>query len=303
MKNLPQGTPNPGELGEQAKKWRSGVMDMVKKGVDVEKLSASAPRDAPEEHIADPGTENDIRDQGLRTFTDIINAVAPPIAEHEVIQVWLSHDMQGYDGVEELVYRAMAKVRTVRLTWEFIFTLFAQIMEQVEGGDLIVNRGNEEKPSSKNLEDDDRNLNTVEGLQEAYKLAEANLDALVKRNFQPVSSEGGTDTSEARPPHQSTASTASALAPVTYCPVYMRIQPCLAPLPFFSTPRPKTSPEDTAAALTSADADKQLQLFFLLLLRDPTHHIVHRTLTQALPSPWLDIPFEVRCPPSHVGRR
>jgi hypothetical protein len=47
----------------------------------------------------------------MRTFTDLINAVAPPIAEHEVIQVWLSHDMAGYDGVEELVYRAMAKVR------------------------------------------------------------------------------------------------------------------------------------------------------------------------------------------------
>jgi hypothetical protein len=42
MKNLPQGTPHPGQLGEQANKWRSGVLDLVKKGVDVEKLSASA---------------------------------------------------------------------------------------------------------------------------------------------------------------------------------------------------------------------------------------------------------------------
>ena len=48
---------------------------------------------------------------GLSTLNDILNVVAPPISEHEVIQVWLSHDMQGYDGVESVVYRAFAKVR------------------------------------------------------------------------------------------------------------------------------------------------------------------------------------------------
>ena len=52
----------------------------------------------------------DIRRVGLSTFTDILNVVAPPISEHEVIQVWLSHDMTGYEGVETLVYRAMARV-------------------------------------------------------------------------------------------------------------------------------------------------------------------------------------------------
>lgn len=38
-----------------------------------------------------------------------MNAVAPPISEHEVIQVWLSHDMEGYEGIESLVYRSLAK--------------------------------------------------------------------------------------------------------------------------------------------------------------------------------------------------
>ena len=47
---------------------------------------------------------------GLSTLTDILNVVAPPISEHEVIQVWLSHDMKGYDGVENLVYRGLARV-------------------------------------------------------------------------------------------------------------------------------------------------------------------------------------------------
>lgn len=53
----------------------------------------------------------DLKRVGISTFTDILNVVAPPISEHEVIQVWLSHDMQGYEGVETLVYRALARVR------------------------------------------------------------------------------------------------------------------------------------------------------------------------------------------------
>ena len=52
----------------------------------------------------------DLRRVGLSTFNDILNAVAPPISEHEVIQVWLSHDMQGLDGVETLVYSALTRV-------------------------------------------------------------------------------------------------------------------------------------------------------------------------------------------------
>lgn len=53
----------------------------------------------------------DLKSVGLSTFTEILNVVAPPIAEHEVIEIWLSHDMRGYDGVESLVYECMAKVR------------------------------------------------------------------------------------------------------------------------------------------------------------------------------------------------
>lgn len=44
-------------------------------------------------------------------------------------------------------------------------------MEQVEGGDLVVNRGTESKPKESGSETT-RDLNTVEGLDAAYKLAE-----------------------------------------------------------------------------------------------------------------------------------
>ena len=48
-----------------------------------------------------------------------------------------------------------------------------QIMDQVEGGTLIINKGEEEK-AKENADDDPdaRNLNYVEGLAEGWKLAE-----------------------------------------------------------------------------------------------------------------------------------
>lgn len=79
---------------EQARKWTENMLGYVKQhtNVDVDK----------------------IRESGTKAFSDILNAVAPPIAEHTVVQVYLSHDMLGYEGVETLVYRALAKVRTQR---------------------------------------------------------------------------------------------------------------------------------------------------------------------------------------------
>jgi len=52
----------------------------------------------------------DFKRVGLSTLTDILNVVAPPISEHEVIKVWLTHDMQGYEGIETISYRALSRV-------------------------------------------------------------------------------------------------------------------------------------------------------------------------------------------------
>lgn len=45
-----------------------------------------------------------------------------------------------------------------------------QIMEQVEGGDLVVNRGDESRPKATSTEK--RELNAVDGLDAAFKLAQ-----------------------------------------------------------------------------------------------------------------------------------
>ncbi|CEQ39079.1 SPOSA6832_00582 [Sporobolomyces salmonicolor] len=222
---------------EQAKKWSEGVMGLAK-GAHLDQLG------------------KDLKSTTLKSLTDLLNAVAPPIAEHEVIQVSLSHDMVGYDGVETLVYRGLAK-----------------IMDQIEGGTLVVNKGTEEKPREQADPDVDvRDLNLVDGLMEGWKLAEASLDQLIKATYAPpappaVNPDGGIT------------------VPVTTCPVYLRIQPCLSPLPFLSSSSLSPSSDST-----SPNAGKAL--FFLLVLRDPTHRLVHQSLSQSLPAAWLDIPFE-----------
>ncbi|GAA5973257.1 hypothetical protein JCM11641_003038 [Rhodosporidiobolus odoratus] len=220
---------------EQAKKWGETVAGYAK-GAHLDQIG------------------KDLKSTTLKSLTDLLNAVAPPIAEHEVIQVSLSHDMVGYDGVETLVYRGLAK-----------------IMEQIEGGTLIVNKGTEEKPRESSEGDDEvRDLNIVDGLTEGWKLAEASLDQLIKATYKPDA-----------PPSSSSAD--GVTVPVTTCPIYMRIQPCLSPVP--SLPSSSLNP-----ASTTPDAQKVL--YFLLILRDPTHNLVHSSMSQSMPSSWLDIPFE-----------
>lgn len=204
----------------------------------------------------------DLRSQTLKSLTELLNAVAPPIAEHEVIKVNLSHDMIGYDGVETLVYRGLAK-----------------IMDQIEGGTLIVNKGDEEKPkedAGANADSDERNLNYVEGLAQGWKLAEANLEQLIKNSFLPSASTK----------KENNSSRGESIAvPITTCPIFMRIQPCLAPLPYCVS-LPSDAEKDPSAS------ESTMALFFLLLLRDPTHNLIHSSLSQSIPASWLEIPFE-----------
>ncbi|KAF7339932.1 hypothetical protein MVEN_01910800 [Mycena venus] len=212
---------------EQARKWGEGMIEYAKTA-QLDKLG------------------QDFKRVGLSTLTDILNVVAPPISEHEVIQVWLSHDMQGYEGIESLVYRALAR-----------------IMEQVEGGDLIVNRGNESRP--KETADIPRDLGAVEGFEAAVKLAQANLDELMKTNTKAT-------TASAKPE-------SSVQTPTTYSHLYLRIQPFLTSFAF------PASSQVTSEGESAPEPAQQLQ--FLIYLCDPSHKLTQSTVTQCVPGDWL----------------
>jgi len=210
---------------QDAMKWKEGVIGYAKtaqeraqeyaKNVQIEKLG------------------KDLKRVGLSTFNDILDAVAPPISEHEVIQVWLSHDMQGLEGVESLVYSALAR-----------------ILEQVEGGDLVVNKGNESKPKEAS---NNREINAVEGFEQALKLAQANVEEIIKTNAAPD-------------PQQPS----SIQNPTTISYVYLRIQPF-------------------TSVITTPDSTEPTRLQFILCLEDPAHKLSYMTVTQAIPEHWLNV--------------
>ncbi|KAF6766201.1 maintenance of telomere capping protein 1 [Ephemerocybe angulata] len=206
---------------DQVRGWGEGVLEYAKQA-QLDKLG------------------QDFKRVGLSTLTDILNVVAPPISEHEAIQIWLSHDMQGYDGVETLVYRALTR-----------------ILEQVQAGDLVVSRGNEVKP--KQGSSTGRELNAVDSYESAVKLAQVEVESLVKNNKK-----------ESKP--------SDINSPTIYSNVYIRIQP------YFSE-------YDLPEAVSSADASDELseKLQFLVYLYDPEHKLVHTSITQAVSAAWVDI--------------
>jgi hypothetical protein len=149
-------------------------------------------------------------------------------------------------------------------------------MEQVEGGDLIVNRGNESKPKEGSGK---RDLNAVDGYEAAVKLAQ-------------VCSPSTTDIASGRTTHsfpqayleemaksesrsESKPRSSTIESPTTYSHVYLRIQP------FFMTYHIPAS-GDVQASVAQ-------QLAFLLYLFDPEHQLVQVTTTQSVPSQWISI--------------
>ena len=67
--------------------------------------------------------------------------------------------------------------------------------------------------------------------------------------------------------------------PTTTCPVFMAIQPTKA--------NPYSLP--TNSEITT---DSEQYLFYVIVLTDPTHKLSFKTISQALPVSWLDIPHE-----------
>lgn len=213
---------------QDTKKWSEGVIGYARNAQErAQEYAKTAQLDK---------LGQDLKRVGLSTFTEILNVVAPPISEHEVIQVWLSHDMQGYEGVETLVYTALAR-----------------ILEQVEGGDLIVNKGNESKPR---VTTSDRDLNAVEGFEQALKLAQANLEEAIRANAPPEDSQ----------------QPSSVQNPTTTSYVYLCLQA------FTST-----------SIIPGPDPTESTHLQFILLLSDPVHSLAYTAVTQAIPEHWLKV--------------
>ncbi|KAF8944040.1 hypothetical protein BGZ47_004734 [Haplosporangium gracile] len=193
---------------------------------------------------------NDLKSLTLSSMTTVLDVIAPPIAEHEVVEIWLAHDMVGYVGVEGLVYRA-----------------FSKVMEQTEGGDVIVHQGAGTN-QNEDVQPEDRQLNACEGYEQAVKLAKANIEHLIKTHYDAEKQQSGA----ARNP----------VTLATNCPVFMAVQPCRVPRHGYT--KPASSEEKTL--------EKDMFISYVIVLQDPTHKLEFESCSQSLPAHWLLIPYE-----------
>ncbi|WVQ93317.1 hypothetical protein IAU59_000385 [Kwoniella sp. CBS 9459] len=220
----------------------------IVKGVDLEKL------------------RQDLVNTTTSTLTSILDTVAPPISAHETLELWLTHPMVGYSGVEGVIYRA-----------------WVRILEQTESGELIVvwsppatssstaSAGDGEKEAG--TEDaGDRSINPTEGWEKAWEKAKKEIEDVKAREDKDPRGRGKSNPS----------------VPVTTIPIFLHLQPLLAPLPY---PEPPilTSSSSASAGATSTPP-KHLQ--FLLTLQDPTHSLAFTTVSQPTPADWMEVEYE-----------
>lgn len=139
-----------GRLRKGAEERLGGIV----KGVDLEKLRESTPR-----RVLMAG--HDLMTTTSSTLNTILNTVAPPISAHETLELWLSHPMVGYAGVEGVVYRA-----------------WTRILEQTESGELIVVWS--PHPTEKDGEEG-RSINPVDGFQQGWETALVEIEGVKRR--------------------------------------------------------------------------------------------------------------------------
>ncbi|KAJ9099127.1 hypothetical protein QFC21_004006 [Naganishia friedmannii] len=230
-----------GSLGQ----LREQLGDRVK-GVDLERL------------------RSELLQRGQSALSEIINTVAPPISEHEVLQVWFSHDMKGYDGVENVVYTAVES-----------------IMQQTQSTDLELFYSNptpkqartstDSKTSAAAAADSERSINPVVGWDAAWEKTQEMMRGVKERTK--------TDPRKGNPNPE---------LPVLTIPVYLHLQPVLVPLPF-----PELPTHISSSTQASPSARPPKHLTFLVTLRDDVHSLQFSTVTQYAPRDWMDVPYDV----------
>lgn len=221
------------------------------------------------------GFGGELSSRALPTFTNILHTLAPPISSHERLQIHATHDFINYPSLSPLIH-----------------TIFARVMAQVEGGDLIViQRGQESGvrrafdagQSSSGWSDgpwwrhnENRDIGAIKGLIEGTKLVRASAEAYATDYFD---KNGGLEAASQRATEDMSESN-----PVRSSDIFIAVQAIQydATADLFQGP-PKDTKEDTVVEEEKADE----LIAFAIYLHDPVHSISYHTLTQPIPSRWI----------------
>jgi uncharacterized protein DUF2427 len=208
----------------------------------------------------------------LPTFTNILHTIAPPISQHERLQIHITHDLVGYPSLDPTVH-----------------SVFSRVMSQVEGGDLLViQRGSETRSSSSSRSgwsdgpwwrdsSTKRDMGVVGGLTEGTKLARANAEAFAQEYFAP---RGGIEAAI-----KQASEILSESNPTRSSDIFLAIQAIgfEADEALFKA---STSGEEKTDMVEDTDAESLV--CFAIFLHDPVHQIAFSTTTQTLPRKWAN---------------
>ncbi|KAF8462572.1 maintenance of telomere capping protein 1, partial [Kalaharituber pfeilii] len=208
----------------------------------------------------------ELRSRALPTLSNLLHTIAPPIASHEQLRIHITHDIANYPSIDTIVYG-----------------VFDRVMQQVEGGDLlVVQRGRESKPRSSlgsgwasgpwYKGSEPRALNPCfGGIEEGCKLARAAAESYAHEFLQ---KQQDSDRQPLNPQN-----------PTRKSDIFLAIQPTTHPAPSYLLPSPPTAepsqisdPDETPDQLTT----------FALHLLDPIHQISFSTISQSVPAKWLE---------------
>ncbi|PTB66022.1 hypothetical protein BBK36DRAFT_1120070 [Trichoderma citrinoviride] len=245
------------QQNEEARKWAEQVKGL-RTGIDVNTLKSYG---------------DELRNRALPTLSNIINTIAPPIGSHERLLIHITHDLVGYPSLDPLIY-----------------DVFADVMQQVEGGDLkVVQRGHDSGSSRAHDNtagwddgpwwrqvDQPRELGVVKGLVEGTKLCRVNAESYATEYF---ASQGGIDAVKAK-------ARSGVVEPgsVRTSDVFLSVQAIV-------TDQDKTLFGRTAAAAKEKkDADEEEEnedeFRFAIFIVDPVHEIEYATISQPIPAKW-----------------
>ncbi|CAN9158187.1 unnamed protein product [Alternaria alternata] len=222
------------------------------------------------------GIGGELGKRAVPTFTNLLNTLAPPISQHERLQIHITHDLIGYPSLDPLIYQT-----------------FAQVMAQVEGGDLMVIQRGSESTQRGSLEGyrgggggwndgpwwrhtDKRDLSVVKGLVEGTKLARVSAESFANEFF---GARGGVEEAA-----KQATEVLSETNPVRSSDIFIAIQAVSYPAQddLFAT----SSSEEKSEVQEPKDDEEEVA--FAIYLHDPIHGISFKSVSQSFPSKWVD---------------
>jgi hypothetical protein len=221
----------------------------------------------------------DLRSLAVPTFQNILQTIAPPISQHERLQIHITHDLTNYPTLDPLIYQ-----------------VFSRVMSQVEGGDLmVVQKGQEataKRGSSERSRDfggwhdgpwwrsgEQRSISSVKGIVEGTKLVRASAESYATEH---MSGKGGVE--EVAKKATETLSTTN---PTRDSEIFLAIQAITQTIPegLFAA---AASDEEESQVKESKDPKASEELLFAIYLHDPVHGIAFQSLSQAVPAQWVE---------------